>query len=84
MSRKSRPDTSDKPATVADLVRVTGLGRDTVYAAIRAGELPGYVIGNRFVVPRDAFNAFCVGTWVSQPQPVLKRVRFIRDLEGVA
>lgn len=84
MSRKTRPETPDKPATVSDLVRVTGLGRDTVYAAIRSGELPGYFVGGRYVVPRAAFEAFCRGEWMPQPKPVLGRLRFVRDIGEVA
>lgn len=63
--------TSERPAKgVPDLMRVTGLGRDSVKAAIRSGELPGYKVGRRYVVPADAFEAFCAGTWVPQHRPV--------------
>lgn len=66
--RKLRPVTDDLPATVADMCRVTGLGENTVRAAIAAGNLPGYRIGRRIVIPRQAFIEFCAGRW--QPKPV--------------
>ena len=56
--------------TVADLMRVTGLGRDTVRAAIRTGELPGYKVGRQYRVPAEAFDEFCKGRWVPQPRPL--------------
>jgi len=65
------------PKTVADLMTVTGLGRDTVRAAIRTGALPGYYVqsnpGNRghYVIPADAFEAFCNGTWQPQLRPIV-------------
>lgn len=54
-----------------DLMAATGLGRDTVKAAIRSGELPGYLVGRTYVVPEDAFQAFCEGRWTPVPRPVL-------------
>ena len=54
-----------------DLCRVTGLGRETVKAAIVAGELPGYLIGSRYIVPAEAFDAFCRGEWRPAPRPIL-------------
>lgn len=56
---------------VADLMRITGKGRDTVRAAILSGELPGYKVGRSYIVPKDAFEAFCRGAWVPIPHPVL-------------
>lgn len=62
---------ADAPKTVDDLRQVTGLGKDLVRAGIRAGELPGYVVGSRFVIPADAFDDFVHGRWVPKPRPVL-------------
>jgi excisionase family DNA binding protein len=62
--------THSTPATVRDLCEVTGLSRPTVCAAVRTGELPGYKIGERYVIPRDAFDAFCRGEWVPQVRPI--------------
>lgn len=58
------------PRTYQDLMTVTGLSRETVKAAIRTGELPGYKVGERYVVPAEAFDAFCAGTWVPNPRPI--------------
>ena len=58
------------PATLADLMAVTGLSRHAVTAAIHRQELPGYVVGSRYVIPRDAFDAFCRGEWRPQPRPM--------------
>lgn len=55
---------------VKHLMRVTGLGRETVKAAIRTGELPGYLVGHRYTVPEDAFRAFCEGRWVATIRPI--------------
>jgi excisionase family DNA binding protein len=65
MSKDLRP-----PRTYQDLMVVTGLGRNAVKAAIQTGELPGYKTGSRYVVPADAFDAFCQGTWVPKPRPL--------------
>lgn len=56
---------------VRDLCAVTCLGKATVYEAIEKGELPGYKAGNRYVVPGEAFRAFCEGRWV----PIWMRLR---------
>lgn len=65
------------PKTVADLMAITGLGRDTVRAAIRTGALPGYYVQSNprknrghYVIPADAFEAFCNGTWQPQYRPI--------------
>lgn len=62
--------TPTPPRTVADLAAVTGLHDDTVRLAIRAGQLPGYHVGRAYVVPADAFDAFCRGEWVPKPRPL--------------
>lgn len=58
------------PKGVPDLMAATGLGRDLVKAAILSGELPGHKIGNRYIVPAEAFERFCRGEWVAQHRPV--------------
>lgn len=55
---------------VRRLMGATGLGRETVKAAIRTGELPGYLVGSRYTVPREAFERFCRGEWVRDPRPI--------------
>lgn len=62
--------TDESPKTVADLVRVTGLNKDTIKACIRTGTLPGYYTGTRYVIPSEAFDRFCRGEWVPQFRPV--------------
>jgi excisionase family DNA binding protein len=57
---------------VADLMRVTGLGRDTCRAAIRTGELPGYKVGRKYVIPAEAFDRFCKVDWQPQPGPLFR------------
>lgn len=58
------------PRTVADLMAVTGLSKNSVYAAIKTGQLPGYHIGKRVVIPGEAFEAFCRGEWQPAPKPM--------------
>jgi hypothetical protein len=65
-----------EPKTIADLMEVTGLGRDTVRAAIRTGSLPGYYVTHdgsgrgQYVIPHQAFEDFCKGIWVPSHRPV--------------
>lgn len=61
-----------KPYTVADLMEVTGWSRNTVYAAMQAGTLPGYQSGpgGKYFVPPEAFRALCAGKWRSQPREI--------------
>ena len=70
------------PYNVADLMRVTGLGRDTVRACIRSGSLPGYKSGHQYTVPAQAFEDFCHGRWVPEHRPVFSEA--IRPLPGAA
>jgi hypothetical protein len=76
-----------EPKNVSDLMNVTGLGRDTVRAAIRTGSLPGYYVpgtGDRgqYIVPGEAFAAFCKGEWVPQHRPVFTEpIRALPQLE---
>lgn len=64
------------PRTVDDLCRVTGLGKDSVRACIRTGELPGVYVQpgsdarGRYVVPAEAFDRFVRGEWRPDPRPV--------------
>jgi len=64
------------PKTVADLMEVTGLGRDSVRAAIRTGSLPGYYVMSDgrdrgvYVIPGDAFEDFKHGRWVATHRPI--------------
>ncbi len=71
MTDPSTPTTPDRPPRkIEDLMLVTGLGRDTVRACIRSGELPGYYAHGRYTIPAQAFDDFCRGVWVPQVRPV--------------
>jgi excisionase family DNA binding protein len=57
------------PKTIVDLCAVTGLSRPSVTAAIQRGELLGHKVGAYYVIPAEAFDAFCRGEWVPHPRP---------------
>lgn len=57
------------PATVEELCIATGLSRPSVVKGIKAGQLPGYKVGNIWVIPRDAFDAFSRGEWRQSIKP---------------
>ncbi len=60
----------DTPYTVDDLMRVTELGRDSVKSLIRSGDLPGYQLGKKYVVPAEGFRALLASTWKPQPRQI--------------
>lgn len=62
-----------------EIQRRTGLGRDAVRQAIKAGQLPGYKIGGRYVVPRVWFERWMAGE-PAQPAPDPPRIPFLRKL----
>lgn len=41
-----------------ELVGLTGLGRSTVYALLRAGKIPSLRLGRRILVPRQGLEEF--------------------------
>ncbi len=47
--------------TVEQAAKVLGVGRNTAYQAVRAGELPAIRIGKRLVVPRQAIDRLLAG-----------------------
>ncbi len=49
---------------VRDLCALLGIGKQTAYDAIDAGELPGYKVSNRYVVPGPAFRDLAEGKWI--------------------
>lgn len=57
------------PKNVRDLIAVTGLCKETIYAGIRTGELPGYRVGSTYTIPDEAFEDFIHGRWVPKPRP---------------
>ncbi len=42
----------------AELMRVLGLGRNTVYALLRSGRLRSIKIGSRYLVTQEALHEF--------------------------
>lgn len=75
MPARKKDTGPDAPKSWQDLARVCGLGRDSVKAAMMSGELPGVVVGKkpRYIVPAEAFRAFCEGRWMPKPRPVLSQ-----------
>lgn len=43
--------------TVAEAAKVLGIGRNTAYEAVRAGEIPVVKIGKRLLVPVKALES---------------------------
>lgn len=66
------------PATVQDLMDVTGLGRESVKLAIREGWLPGQKLCGKYVIPAGEFDAYVAGTWESKRQSNTTIVPMIR------
>jgi len=45
-----------------EMVRaLTGLSRNGIYAAVKAGELPSLSVGRRLLIPRDRLRAMIEG-----------------------
>jgi len=59
--------------TVAELCRVTGLGRTTVSQALGRGDLEHYRIGARVVIPETAIITWLESHRISR-RPVLRAV----------
>jgi len=54
-----RENNSDKLLlNVRDVVRVTGLSRNSIYAACARGDLPAVRIGRRVLIPKRALQRF--------------------------
>jgi excisionase family DNA binding protein len=45
----------------ADVIRLTGLGRSTIYAAIAEGRLESYKLGASRLIPADALESYLRG-----------------------
>jgi excisionase family DNA binding protein len=54
-------DTGRRAHTILETCALTGLGRDTVYAAIRNGKLLARKVGRRTIVTDDDLRAFLAG-----------------------
>ncbi|WP_334109819.1 excisionase family DNA-binding protein [Thermodesulfitimonas autotrophica] len=60
--------TSKLVYNVDEFRRLTGLGRGTVYEAIRRGEIPAVRVGRRVLIPIEAVhNLFRVGRNQNEP-----------------
>lgn len=68
MARRTGPDA---PKSLDELLAIVGVDRDVATAAILAGELPGYKVGRRWVIPAAAFEDFRHGRWIPRPRPIL-------------
>jgi excisionase family DNA binding protein len=44
--------------TIPDAVRVSGIGRTTLYKLIGAGEIEARKVGNRTLIPADSLRAY--------------------------
>lgn len=61
------------PVPLPELLTATDLSRPSLYRAIDRGEFPGYKLGGKYIVPRDAFEAWNRGEWIAplrQPTPI--------------
>lgn len=56
--------TAPKAVTIREFQAASGLSKPTIYKMIREGQLPGYKIGSRYVVPRPWFERWLSGDWV--------------------
>jgi excisionase family DNA binding protein len=61
------PNTDKATFSVAELQIILGIGRNSVYEAIRCGQIPSIRIGTRILVPRTALEALLSG---NPPQEV--------------
>lgn len=59
--------------TTQDLVRLTGLSRQTVHRGIASGELPGYKVGTAYFCTDEAFELLRTNQWVPRPKPTFVR-----------
>ena len=48
--------------SIEDVMRLTGLGRGLVYAALRDGTIPARKVGSRWLIPKQRFHE-----WLNSP-----------------
>ena len=63
--------------TVADLQKLTGLGRQKVKRMMREGTLPGIVDGRSYRCPRALWDAYCTGDWQPRQDTTVEPVSMI-------
>jgi len=57
-----RTKTSPETLTVKEAADRLGLGLNQAYEGLRHGQIPGYQIGTRWIIPRAAFEQ-----WLATP-----------------
>jgi excisionase family DNA binding protein len=62
-----QPDTISLP----EFAEAIGVCEKTLRLAFHRGEIPGYQLGNRIVIPRPAFEDFMHGRWSPEYRPHL-------------
>jgi len=48
---------------VTEVMRRLGCCRSTVYQGVKQGSIPGFTIGRKVVIPREAFERMLRGEW---------------------
>lgn len=64
--------TAPNPAeflTLADAAREMGLHPQTVAKYVKAGTMPGILVGNTYRIPVAQWLAYKAGTWQPKPAP---------------
>ena len=61
-------DTGRRAHSIAETCALTGLGRDTVYSAIRGGHLVARKLGRRTLITDDDLRQFLAGLPRSAPE----------------
>ena len=62
MKAKKQTDTERLTLTVDEAAALLGVHRLTVYAAVKAGDIPSIRIGNRILIPRARLEDMLNGT----------------------
>ncbi len=60
-----------KTYTVTEAGNILGLSRASTYAAIKRGEIPSFRIGNKILIPKEAFDRKVAG---HAPREVTNRI----------
>jgi len=50
---------------VPEVMRRLGCCRSTVYQGVKQGDIPGFTIGRKVVIPREAFERMLRGEWTA-------------------
>ena len=52
---KQKP-VNDLAASVTELASILGVGKNTAYRAVHAGQIPSVRVGKRYLIPRNVIN----------------------------